>query len=351
MKKNNKKLEVFSKRLAQKAFKEEFFISCAFELTYRCNLQCVHCLNRGIEIEELGYKQICEIIDKLIKQGCLYFLFTGGEPFVREDFLDIYLYTKKKGGIITIYTNATLIDKAALKIFEKYPPRKIEISIYGIQASTHESVTQIPGSFEAMMRTIYVFKTMGINFSIKTMLITTNKDEFWEIKKFAEKLDVGFRYDPVILPRKDGDSSNLVYRLSPEEFFFDFEIKDKQRLDQYVKKWKRLNKFRRPKEKIYVCSGGKWSCSIDPQGKIKTCIFSDMGYDLKKKGNIKEARDFFSQILNRGWNIDSKCKDCNIPPLCGNCPGKAEFVVNNPQGYVEYLCRLGHLRAKFLEII
>ena len=348
--KNNKKLREFSKRLAREAAERGFFISCTFELTYKCNLRCIHCFNEGLKISELNFRQVCRIIDKLLDQGCLYFLFTGGEPFLREDFLDIYLYTKRKGGIITIYTNGTLIDNSALKIFEKYPPRKIEISIYGAETSTHDFVTRVSGSYEAVRKVIYKLKAMNINFSLKTMVMTVNKKEFWKIKKFAEKLGVGFRYDPVILPQRSGRDFNLVYRLAPEEFFKEIEIKDKERMDTYLKKWQRLDKYRAPNSTIYTCSGGRWSCSVDPEGKIKPCIFNSSGYDLLK-GTMKEARSFLWSIVDQEWDGDVECRYCKIPPLCGNCPGKAELVKGDPQARIEYLCELGYLRARYLGII
>ncbi len=71
------------------------------EVTFGCNLNCVHCYtacyNKNKYIKnELAYSEICGILDQVMEAGCLWLTFTGGEPFFRKDFLDIYSYAKKK---------------------------------------------------------------------------------------------------------------------------------------------------------------------------------------------------------------------------------------------------------------
>src|SRR5690242_4271075 len=87
----------------------------SIEVTHRCPLACAHCYNnlpmndpearRG----ELTYEEHCRILDEITEAGCLWLLYTGGEIFARRDFLDIYSYAKRKGLLITLFTNGTLI--------------------------------------------------------------------------------------------------------------------------------------------------------------------------------------------------------------------------------------------------
>ena len=73
----------------------------AIEVTQRCNNRCIHCYNnlaandRDALHRELSYKEHCRIIDQITHAGCLWLLFTGGEIFLRKDFLDIYTYAKQ----------------------------------------------------------------------------------------------------------------------------------------------------------------------------------------------------------------------------------------------------------------
>ena len=71
----------------------------------------------------------------------LFLTFTGGDVFVRKDFLDIYMYAKKKGFIIEIYTNGVLINDNIVEVFTKYPPLLVDISLYGSCEKTYYSVT------------------------------------------------------------------------------------------------------------------------------------------------------------------------------------------------------------------
>jgi len=99
--------------------KDHKLYSVIFELTPRCNLNCVHCyLNQHHASKELSYEEIIEIIDILYEKEVLFLTFTGGDVFVRKDFLDIYMYAKKKGFIIEIYTNGVLIECAVGKILK-----------------------------------------------------------------------------------------------------------------------------------------------------------------------------------------------------------------------------------------
>ena len=94
--------------------------SVIFELTPRCNFSCVHCyLNDHHFSEEMSYDEIIEIIDILYEKEVLFLTFTGGDVFTRKDFLNIYLYAKKKGFIIELYTNGALIDEKVIDVYRK----------------------------------------------------------------------------------------------------------------------------------------------------------------------------------------------------------------------------------------
>jgi MoaA/NifB/PqqE/SkfB family radical SAM enzyme len=70
---------------------------------------------------------------------------TGGKPFVRKDFLDIYLDAKKKGLLVTLFTNGTLINSEIADFLAEWLPFSIEISLYGVTKEAYEAVTGIPG--------------------------------------------------------------------------------------------------------------------------------------------------------------------------------------------------------------
>ena len=106
----------FSQRLHQKVVGNRIPLVGSMEVTERCNLGCAHCYinipagDQGAHKRELKKAEIFGILDQIVDQGCLWLLLTGGEPFVRPDFLDIYTYAKKKGLLVTLFTNGTTIS-------------------------------------------------------------------------------------------------------------------------------------------------------------------------------------------------------------------------------------------------
>ena len=75
----------------------------------------------------------------------MFLTLTGGDIFTRKDFLDIYLYAKRKGFIIELYTNGALINDKIVEVFSKYPPLLVDISLYGSCEETYKKVTGVKG--------------------------------------------------------------------------------------------------------------------------------------------------------------------------------------------------------------
>ena len=123
------------------------------ELTRRCNHHCRHCYNNlpagdsKALAEELNTDELLRILDELAASGCVWLLFTGGEILLRPDFLEIYIYAKERGFLITLFTNGTLITPQLADELARRRPFSIEITLYGATPETYERVTGVPGSF------------------------------------------------------------------------------------------------------------------------------------------------------------------------------------------------------------
>src|SRR3989442_11138766 len=95
----------FWARLSEKAAGQRMPVQAMIELTYGCNLRCVHCYNPTHQAkDELATAQITALIDQLAEAGGLHLAFTGGELFTRQDAFEIFAYAKSKGFAITIMT-------------------------------------------------------------------------------------------------------------------------------------------------------------------------------------------------------------------------------------------------------
>jgi MoaA/NifB/PqqE/SkfB family radical SAM enzyme len=153
-------LELPDFHLWKKTEEKRIPLSAEIEFTERCNNNCIHCYinlpanDEEAKKRELSFREITDIVDEAVEMGCLWWLISGGEPLVRKDFADIYLYLKKKGLLVSVFTNATLITPKLIRLFKRYPPRDLEITIYGVTRKTYERITRTPGSFEAFRRGI-----------------------------------------------------------------------------------------------------------------------------------------------------------------------------------------------------
>ncbi|HUU50699.1 MAG TPA: radical SAM protein, partial [Nitrospinota bacterium] len=250
----------FSERLHKQVVAKRIPILGSFELTFRCNLRCAHCYcnlplnSRDAISKELKTGEIFNIFDQIAEAGCLWLLLTGGEPLLRKDFLEIYTYAKKKGFLISLFTNGTLITPKIADYLAESPPSEVEITLYGVTKETHEKVTGIPGSFKRCQKGIELLLARKIPLRLKTMAMTLNRNELSNIKEYAEGLGVKFRFDPELNPRLDHSKTPCNFRLSPEEVV-KLDLADEKR----IKEWREFcEKFLGPPEfdNLYLCGAG-----------------------------------------------------------------------------------------------
>jgi radical SAM protein with 4Fe4S-binding SPASM domain len=336
----------FSKHIHDKVVAKRIPIDGMIELTLRCNLKCAHCyVVHDTSKKEMTYKQICHIIDEITEVGCLWLTITGGDPFIRDDFLDVYTYAKKRGLIITLLTNGTLITPQIADYLKEWPPFAVEITLNGMTKETYERVTRLPGSFERCMNGIQLLLERNIPLRLKTTVMTLNKDELWKIKKYVEKLGIEFRFDPILNPKLDGSKGPCKLRISPEEVV-KLDLADEKR----SKEWKQFckSKFWGPakSDKLYLCGAGVIAFHIDPYGQLSVCIISRTPSYSLPQGSFKEGwYDFIPKILAQKVRGDYKCMKCDLLALCGQCPGWSQLENGDPETPVEYLCQIAHLRA------
>ncbi len=228
----------FSEILNRRGAEQRLPLAASVDLTERCNLNCVHCyINRPVsdheaQAKELTTKQWQKLLDEMAAAGTLWLLFTGGEPLLRGDFQEIYLHAKKLGMLITLFTNGTTITPKLADFLAEWRPFAVEITVYGYQPGTYEAVTQSSGSHARVLQGIELLLDRGLPLELKTMVMTLNAGELWDLKAWAERLGLKFGYDPVINRRLDGSKEPLTFRLPPEQVVA-LEAADASRLQEW----------------------------------------------------------------------------------------------------------------------
>ena len=337
----------FSKHLHFKKESERLPLNGSIEVTDHCNLNCSHCyIKDNSKKNELSFDECCRIIDELTDAGCLWLTFTGGEPFTRKDFLDIYIYAKRRGMLIVIFTNGTLITPEIADKLKEFKPFYLEISLYGMSRETYKNVTGSADNYDRCMDAISLFRDRKIQFILKTVLIEQNKHEIFMMKSFAKKLGVDFRFDISINPRIDGGKSPCYTRVAPEEGV-NIEMAD----EEVRKEWKKAFLEENTEQDsnpnpLFFCSAGQNLFNIDSCGNLQICnMIRYINYDLRK-GSFKAGWGQFPEILSRKKNGRNKCSTCNIAYLCTICPGWSMMEHGDEEALVEYVCEITHIRAK-----
>lgn len=332
---------------SRKVIHERVPVSGSIAITHRCSFNCIHCYVGDQEkvkdsvVNELSAIQWKRIIDELIDAGCLSLLFTGGDPMIRSDFTDIYRYARKKGMLVSIFTNGYLVSDEILNTFNEYPPTMVDISIYGATPGTFQAVTRRSNALEVCMANIDKLIKNGIRTQLKTVIMTKNYHEFDAMKNLAEKLGVRFRFDAMIFPRLDGDLTPIKYRVKPEE------VVEKNLSENYRSKWE--DYFFRMKNvvfsnMIYNCGAGLTNFHIDPDGILKPCLMiNGIHYDLVK-GNFSDGwHHVIPRLKEKMVPKEYECSHCKRRSLCGYCPAFFQLETGSEIKKSEFLCEIGHL--------
>jgi radical SAM protein with 4Fe4S-binding SPASM domain len=325
------------------------------EVTRRCPLECAHCYNNlpmtdhAAAQHELTYDEHCRILDEIADAGCLWLLYTGGEIFARRDFLDIYRYAKRKGFLITLFTNGNLVTSAVADALVEYPPFAIEITLYGHTRETYERLTGIPGSYDKCMRGVRVLKERGLPLKLKTVAVTINKHEVFDMQRFAEEeLGVEFKFDAMMNPRLDCSQAPLAVRLSPEECV-ELDLIDPRRMEEwniFADRALRIPELPPPSEELYGCGGGLTSFAINPYGELSICTLSQRElFDLRRGSFADGWTSYLRQIRARRVTRLTKCRACQLGEMCGMCPANGELESGDAETPVDFLCHTAHLRA------
>jgi radical SAM protein with 4Fe4S-binding SPASM domain len=331
-------------------------LEVSIEVTRRCPLECLHCYNNlpmsdhAARSAELTLEEHCRLLDELVDAGCLWLLYTGGEIFARKDFLEIYTEAKKRGFLITLFTNGTMINPRIADHLAEYRPFAIEITLYGATRETYEALTQIPGSYDRCMRGIRLLLDRKLPLKLKTVPTTINRHEVFEMKRLAEEeFGVEFKFDSAINPRIDCSQSPLAVRLSPEQAV-ELDFAEPQRKADYQRMAEQDLSTPREVEQgtgqKYTCGGGVAGCAVDPYGTMSICVIShQQGYNIREGSFVEGWEGPLREIRNQPRTRPTICDRCQIQSLCGMCPANGELENGDPESPVSFLCQTAHLRA------
>lgn len=347
----SKELSCFTKY--RKSLPENYIYSypnsVVLKITEACNLRCKHCFfannpdyyNKMFELETSEIKQLIDILTEDI--NIIAITLTGGEVFVKKDFLEILKYIKQKKLITTIQTNGVLIDNKKVQALKNILNKKtdsIQISLDGVDKISHEKIRGI-GTFDETINAIKLLRENNIRVQINTTLTTIsapNMDKMFELcQELGVKLLSVSKYEVCSEEQKYlqlsaselMEYSNLL--LEKAKQFKEVKMKynaltvmdflrfpeGRILLDNYLAN----NDIKISTNKCLACHMHD-KITISSQGNVFLCSM-----DESKKailGNLREKS--FYEIWENRFNTPyfqkrdittTKCKNCKYIALCG----------------------------------
>lgn len=351
-------------RLRQSAVPLGFTI----DVTARCNNNCRHCFinlpagDSQAKENELSLTEILGIASQAVEMGAVWCLLTGGEPLLRADFQDIYLGLKRKGLLVSVFTNATLIRQQHVELFKHYPPRNLEVTVYGIAEATYEAVTRLPGSFKAFRRGLDLLLENSLPVWLKAMALRSNRHELTQIAEFCRRHTKGcYRFDPLLHLRYDRNALRNdeieAERLLPDEIAA-LEKSDPERFPALQKHCHELILAEGGcirDDLLFHCGAGVGGFAVSYDGLFRLCDSlwaPGTTCDLRNR-TLREA---LTELVPRVRDIRScdkhmvqDCRKCRIVNLCLSCPAHTYLETGRMECETPYFCGVAHARATLLE--
>ena len=327
-------------------------ICLTWELTYACNLACVHCLSSSgrRDPKELTTAEALAVVDELADLQVFYVNLGGGEPMIRKDFLDIVDHAVSRNVGVKFSTNGYYIDKAAAERFAATDLLDIQISLDGFDAETNDAVRG-KGSWEAARRAMDNLAEANFGeFKISIVATRHNVDQLDDYKKMADEYGAQLRVTRLRPSGRGVDSYQDLRLTHPQQqqiFRWIMDHPDVLTGDSFF----HLNALGKDTGEtlpgLSMCGAGRIVCLIDPIGDVYACPF--VIHDEFMAGNVRDTggfasvwreSDLFQELREPG--AAGACASCNAYDACGGGCMAAKFFTGIPLDGPDPDCALGH---------
>lgn len=344
--------------LFAKAGSQGIPLSGTFELTARCNLDCRMCYihkrenDHAARARELTTEQWLSLAQECQKAGTLLLLLTGGEPFLRPDFQEIYTGCRHLGMMVSINSNATLIDDRMVEFLALDPPSRINITLYGASPETYGRLCGDPSAYERVVNAIVALQAAGVLVKLNFSITPYNRQDALSVYQFAKDHGLAIQAASYMFPpvRACELGCYCADRMTPEEAAqaqmtydqFRFTPEEMQiRLKSFLtgntvpdpdKECQEL-----PTERIQ-CRAGSSTFWITWDGLLRPCgMMVEPSYSLAEDG----FQGAWSEIRKARASIylPPECSRCDVRNACELCPALCYAETGAFTGVPTYICQ------------
>lgn len=301
-----------------------------FELTYRCNEQCLHCycvVEHGKEREarqrELSLDEVTRVLDDVADLGGFYLTLSGGEVLVRPDFFEIAEHVRRRGFVFRIFTNGIGLTEDKVRRIAALEPLTVELSLFSSDPDVHDSITRVPGSFHRLIENVHRLKAHGLRVYLKSVVMKPNIAGVAKLRTLGKDLGVfSHNFACEVTPRIDGDVLGpRRYQLDEGELFDYLGDPSLPRMEPLgVGTPAEIARARQ------TCGPATNGCAIDPYGNVYPCVAFRVPL-----GNVRERplRDLWQapppaiqDLLSvKTYSDLTECSSCELVGFCRRCHG------------------------------
>jgi len=336
--------------LQETAYERCIPLNMSLELTLRCNIRCTHCYNFDRDLprpstgSELTFQEILGLLDEFRRAGTLYLSLTGGEAMVHPRFWDILDEAAARRFVLTVLSNGTLLTEAVCDRLAGYVGLAgTSLSVYGARPETHDSVTQVQGSFERTWSGARRLQKRGAGVALKFVIMKANASEAADMIRRAD--DEGFTYsvDTTITGRYDGTRGSLGTRVDPAtlESLYRGPLRDQL----YTRKAD-------PTDDEFKCNCARGNAAVSSTGDVFPCISAPL-----RAGNIRDRSftdlwknsEVFRRIRELGVRDFKTCAPCPLKTWCRRSPGSAVILHGEYTGVDPWDCKEAEIIRDILQ--
>ena len=335
----------------------DFFVQ--WHLTERCNLHCRHCYQRVV-VPEMDCAEICQAIDDIKSTFDSWvtehkmavspsFHFTGGEPLLRNDLMDILEYVRDYGYATALMSNGTLITDDAARQLRQVQVKEVQVSIDGLEA-VHDAIRG-RGSFQRALRGIEKLLAQGIDTSINFTLSRLNIGEVDGLVRLAEERGIGSVTFSRLVSCGRGSALGSEMLTPPELAAFYSRVPGYQAGSKVVFASRDplltvaglTDEVADVEFPVGGCAAGVFGITIAADGSIMPCRRMDLSIGNIRESSLREVwadSPVLWSLRNRD-EYDGSCRSCYYWPVCRGCraialafarsAGKEDYLGPDPQ--------------------
>ena len=323
-------------------------ICLTWELTYACNLQCVHCLSSSgrRDPRELTTEECEAVIDELQRMQVFYINIGGGEPTIRKDFWHLVRYAVDHGVGVKFSTNGSGIDAEVAEQLAESDYVDVQISIDGADADTNDHVRGA-GSFATAVQAMEHLQAAGFEgFKISVVMTRHNIPQVDEFKAMADHYGAQLRLTRFRPSGRGADSWEALHPTDQQQrelYHWLMDHPDVLTGDSFF----HLSALGEALPGLNLCGAGRVVCLIDPVGDVYACPFvlhdEFLAGSVRDEGGFQKVwqeSDLFTEL--REPQSAGACASCGHFDACqGGCMA-AKFFTGIPLDGPDPECVLGH---------